>query len=50
MKFRLFNVDYVYLHVRTLYIHDGKGLLPISRSLDVSSLSKVHEITYLNTM
>ena len=46
----LFNVDNVHLDARAMHIHDGKGLLPISRSLGVSSLFKVHEITYLNPM
>ena len=31
----LLNVDYVHLDVRTLDVHDGKGLLPIRRSLGV---------------
>ena len=31
----LLYVDYVHLDVRTLDVHDGKGLLPISRSLGV---------------
>ena len=31
----LLNVDYVHLDVAALDVHDGKGLLPISRSLGV---------------
>ena len=31
----LLNVNYVHLDVASLDIHDGKGLLPISRSLGV---------------
>ena len=31
----LLDVDYVHLDVRTLDVHDGKGLLPIRRSLGV---------------
>ncbi len=28
----LLDVDYVHLDVRTLHVHDGKGLLPIART------------------
>ena len=31
----LLNVNNVHLHIATLDVHDGKGLLPISRSLGI---------------
>ena len=46
----LLDVNDVHLDVASLDIHDGKSLLPISRSLGVLGLSKVHEITYLNSV
>ena len=46
----LLNVDQINLNLVLVYVHDGKSLLPICHTLCVSSLFKVHQIAYLNTM
>ncbi len=46
----LLDVDQIDLHVLTIDIHDGEGLLPVGRSLCVACLAKIHKIAYFYTM
>jgi hypothetical protein len=46
----LLKVNKINLHILALDVHDGERLLPVSRSLGITGLAKVHKIAYFYAM